>query len=121
MGMILLEMAGWLLMSKTNFDKLLIKPDQLLQMIKEEEDFLLIDVREETEFQKGTIPGAVLIPLGELETTDKLVGTDLNTLIVVMCRSGARSARAQQYLFGIGFKNVYNLKGGILAWDSTCQ
>jgi adenylyltransferase/sulfurtransferase len=75
----------------------------------------LVDVREPHEFQICRIPGSTLIPLGELP---KRVN-ELNTAdeILVHCKSGARSAKAADFLRQSGFKRVLNVKGGILAWS----
>ena len=77
------------------------------------EDFQLIDVREDFEYEMSNL-GGVSIPLGgiliEAEKIDK------NKPVVVMCRSGKRSAAAIMQLEAQGYTNLYNLKGGILAW-----
>ncbi len=79
------------------------------------DDFLLLDVREPHEHALARIPGAHLIPLGELPSRlGELAGA---TDIVVHCRSGARSARAAKLLKQAGFPRVRNLAGGILAWS----
>tara|TARA_Y100000588_G_C13625370_1_gene657199 strand:+ start:250 stop:567 length:318 start_codon:yes stop_codon:yes gene_type:complete len=77
-------------------------------------DFQLIDVREQHEAEIAEI-GAKLIPLGTVpENVDKFAK---DKQVVVHCRSGARSGNAIQWLeANHGFENLYNLKGGILAW-----
>ncbi|KYG75209.1 MULTISPECIES: rhodanese-like domain-containing protein [Roseivirga] len=77
-------------------------------------DFQLIDVREQHEAEIAEI-GAELIPLGTVpENVDKFAK---DKQVVVHCRSGARSGNAIQWLeANHGFENLYNLKGGILAW-----
>ena len=79
------------------------------------DNFVLIDVREPHEYQICSIPGAKLIPLGELPK--RLNELDPNAEIVVHCKSGVRSQRAVDFLKQAGFKNVRNMKGGILAWS----
>jgi len=75
----------------------------------------LIDVREPFEYEIARIDGAKLIPLGEIaERTDEL---QREQPIVVHCHSGKRSAQAVQLLQQRGFRNVYNLEGGIDAWS----
>jgi rhodanese-related sulfurtransferase/rubrerythrin len=77
-------------------------------------EFLLLDVRQPEEYEVGHIPGAMLIPLGELEIRkDEL---DPNRKIITYCRSGRRSMAAAIALCGLGFESVYHLDGGILAW-----
>jgi sulfur-carrier protein adenylyltransferase/sulfurtransferase len=74
----------------------------------------LIDVREPHEWEIVHLPGAKLIPRGELPNhLNELNQTDE---ILVYCRSGARSAQAVQFLRQMGFKRARNVKGGVLAW-----
>ena len=75
---------------------------------------LLIDVREPFEAEIARIPGARLIPLGELK--NRMGEIDRHADIVVHCRSGQRSAKAVRWLEEEGFQRVRNLRGGILAW-----
>jgi len=80
------------------------------------EEFDLIDVREPYEFEIADIGGQKL-PLSELsDRISELEGKEKSKL-VVMCRSGGRSAKVVNYLESMGFEEVYNLKGGILAWS----
>ncbi len=98
-----------------------ISAKELKAKIDHKDNFVLVDVREPHEYQIAKIPGARLIPLGEISQR----ANELDTAddIVVHCRSGARSAKAIQALQKMGFKRLQNLKGGILAWsdevDST--
>ena len=75
---------------------------------------VIIDVREPTEFRICRIPGAVLIPLGELPA--RVGELDPQAEVVLQCKSGVRSANAAAFLRGRGFANARNLTGGILAW-----
>ncbi|MEA1905343.1 MAG: rhodanese-like domain-containing protein [Euryarchaeota archaeon] len=77
--------------------------------------FQLLDVRQPREYESGHIPGAKLIPLGELEYRYGELGKDQG--IISYCRSGHRSMAASILLCGHGFENVYNLDGGIRTWD----
>src|SRR5665213_1105382 len=76
-------------------------------------DAILLDVREENEWEAGHAPMASLIPLAELP--DHLDELPRDNLIVCTCRSGGRSLRAATYLQQNGF-DVVNLTGGMLAW-----
>ncbi|MDG1296883.1 MAG: rhodanese-like domain-containing protein [Saprospiraceae bacterium] len=80
------------------------------------EDFVLIDVREKYEYEEFNI-GGKLIPLGEimgaLEDLEEFKGKE----IIIHCRSGKRSAMAQQLMLQAGFSDVKNLAGGVLAWQ----
>jgi len=74
----------------------------------------ILDVREPNEYQINKIAGSTLIPLGELPRRYQELPRDRE--IISQCKSGARSARAQDFLKTVGFTNVKNLKGGILEW-----
>jgi rhodanese-related sulfurtransferase len=91
-----------------------ISVQELKEKIDKGEDFQLIDVREDFEYQVSNL-GGELIPLGGiLIETDKIAK---DKEVVVMCRSGKRSAAAVMQLEAQGFTNVCNLYGGILAWQ----
>lgn len=78
-------------------------------------DFQLVDVREPYEFVIANL-GGELIPLSSVAGASSRIARDKQ--VVVLCRSGIRSARAIRELEGLfGFENLYNLKGGILAWS----
>ncbi|MDQ3046606.1 MAG: rhodanese-like domain-containing protein [Bacteroidota bacterium] len=79
----------------------------------EKADFQLIDVREEHELEICEI-GGEHIPMGDV--MDNLPKISKTKQVVIHCRSGARSGAVCQSLEGQGFTNVYNLKGGIIAW-----
>jgi rhodanese-related sulfurtransferase len=90
-----------------------ISVQELKEKKDKAEDFQLIDVREDFEYEMSNL-GGESIPLGgiliEAEKIDK------EKPVVVMCRSGKRSAAAIMQLEQKGYTNLYNLKGGILAW-----
>jgi adenylyltransferase/sulfurtransferase len=84
------------------------------QMIESQYDYQLIDVRESYEFEIVNL-GGELIPLNTIENSLEKVRSDKR--VIVLCRSGVRSVRAIETLEKkYGFSNLYNLKGGILAW-----
>jgi rhodanese-related sulfurtransferase len=86
---------------------------ELKEKIDNKEDFQLIDVREDFEYEMSNL-GGVLIPLaGIMIEADKIAR---DKPVIVQCRSGKRSAVAIMQLEQKGFDNLYNLKGGILAW-----
>ena len=87
---------------------------ELKRKMDAKEDFYLLDVREPNEFKIGRIPGSTLIPLGEVPQRYQEIPKDKE--IVVHCKMGGRSAKAAAFLRQQGFKNVKNLKGGILDW-----
>lgn len=79
-----------------------------------QEGALLVDVREPAEYAEIHAEGALLVPLSEFEARYSELPKDRD--LVMICRSGARSARAGQYLLEHGYKDVVNLAGGTLAW-----
>ncbi len=82
-----------------------------------EEAYLLVDVREPKEYGKGHIPGAVLLPLKEVEAG--ITSFDLDKDLVFYCRSGRRSRIAANLVadMGLPVKDIFNLAGGILSWQ----
>ncbi len=87
----------------------------LKERLANNENLNIIDVREEWEHTEDNI-GAKLLPLGELPQHLQEIEHLKNEEVIVHCRSGARSAKAQKYLISQGFQNVINLAGGILAF-----
>jgi len=87
---------------------------ELKEMMDNKEDFQLIDVREENEYNFANLNGE-LMPLGNIMDYEDDIAKDKK--VIVHCRSGARSANAiLQLEQAFGFDNLYNLKGGILAY-----
>ena len=74
------------------------------------------DTREQDEFDKGHIPGAILIPYTEIENKAEAMLTDKDKLILVYCRSGRRSKIAAESLVKLGYTNVKEF-GGIIDWS----
>jgi len=92
-----------------------ITVQELKQKLDNKEDFVFIDVRESHEFEEFNI-GAKLIPLGQFAAQISDLEEHKSKEIILHCRSGARSGRAQQFMLANGFENVLNLTGGVLAW-----
>jgi len=97
-----------------------ISVHQLKKMIDDHEDFVLIDVREEYEWDICKIKGAKLISLSEIMNgnIDILENIEKDKNIILHCHTGARSAEALNILRNKGFKNLKNLVGGIDAWSN---
>lgn len=79
-------------------------------------DFLLVDVREPAEYEIVRIPGAVLIPKGEIMSGEALASLPQDRQIVLHCKSGVRSAEALAALKDAGFRDAVHVQGGVLAW-----
>ncbi len=94
-----------------------VTPDEVRSVLDRDEkgEYLLLDVRQPEEYEASHIPGAMLIPLGELEARHGEL--DRSKKIITYCRSGHRSMAAAVVLCGLGFKNLYSLDGGILNWS----
>ena len=94
-----------------------VTPPELKAMRDSGKKFRLIDVREQDEWNFVHLPDAELIPLSQFQTLapQKLDSADT---FVLYCHHGMRSAKAQGFLFGLGYRNVLNLTGGIDAWST---
>lgn len=94
-----------------------ITVEELKARMDRGEKINLIDVREPHEYEEANL-GGKLVPLGKIQTMQI---DDLEDLkdeeVIVHCRSGKRSAMACQVLDTMGFKDTYNVEGGILAWQ----
>jgi len=95
-----------------------ITPNELKDMLESGDQLNLVDVRESDEVAEGMIPGAVHIPLGDVEA--RMDELDKSKQYIVICRSGGRSGRATEFLDGSGY-NVVNMTGGMLAWEGVTE
>jgi len=89
-------------------------PELASWMENENHQLRIIDVREMPEIAQGTMPKAEPLPLATLPA--RLSDFESDEKLVIICRSGARSAQACLFLQQQGFNNVYNLRGGMIAW-----
>lgn len=87
---------------------------QAAEALRAKQALQIVDVREPGEWREGHIAGAIHIPLGQLGT--RQAELDPQRPIVMVCRSGNRSAHATQALLHAGYADVTNLTGGMLAW-----
>lgn len=95
-----------------------ITVQELKQKIENKEDFQLIDVREPFEYEMSNLDGEN-IPLAGIVIEASKVSKDKP--VIMQCRSGARSAAAVMQLEQLGYTNLYNLKGGIIAWAAEYE
>ncbi len=93
-----------------------VEPLTLWQALKRSVAPLVVDVREPREYERGHIPGAILLPLPELLRNGASLPRDRD--IVLVCRSGRRSMRAAYHLRQQGFPRVSILRGGMLQWEA---
>ncbi len=80
-------------------------------------EYCLLDVRQPAEYEEGHLPGALLIPLSDLQGSLGQIGQEKT--VIVYCRSGNRSLSATNLLRAAGFRNVFNMDGGILSYDGA--
>lgn len=92
-----------------------ITGEEAKEIMDTESDYVILDVREQDEYDEGHIEGAVLIPHGEISEKAEEIIPDKNTLILVYCRSGRRSKIASEELVKLGYTNIKEF-GGIIDW-----
>ena len=88
---------------------------QAKAIMDSESGYIILDVREQDEYDEGHIPGAILIPYGEIADRAEKELPDKDQLILVYCRSGRRSKIAAEELVKLGYTNVKEF-GGIIDW-----
>ena len=92
-----------------------ISQEEAKEMMDSQE-VIILDVREQDEYDSGHIPGAVLLPVGTIdEETAAEVIPEKDSMVLVYCRSGNRSKTASETLVGLGYTNIYEF-GGINTW-----
>lgn len=92
-----------------------ITPEEAKKIMDSGEEHIILDTREQDEFDEGHIPGAILIPYTEIESKAEEMLPDKDKLILVYCRSGRRSKIAAESLSKLGYTNVKEF-GGIIDW-----
>ena len=92
-----------------------IKVDQVEELIAQ--GYIVIDVRTAEEFSEGHIQDAILINIYDSNFKTKIGELDKNGKYLMFCRSGSRSGKAVLQMTQMGFKDVLNIAGGIIAWQ----
>ncbi len=95
-----------------------VGPMEAIRLLNQQ-NALFIDTRTEGEYKEGHIVDALHIPLGDLERRADELNKFKERPLIAYCRSGHRSASAGGKLKKLGFETVYNLGGGIMAWQSA--
>jgi rhodanese-related sulfurtransferase len=90
--------------------------DEVKKRIDRGDKFLLVDVREESEFAKDHLPGAIHMGKGVIERDIEARVPDLNSEMILYCGGGFRSALAADNLQKMGYTNVISMDGGIRGW-----
>lgn len=93
----------------------LITAEQAKEIMDQNQECVILDVRDKNEYNDGHIAGAILIPYTEIQNKAEKILPDKDQLILVYCRSGRRSAIAAESLAAMGYTNVKDF-GGILDW-----
>ncbi len=96
----------------------LVSPDEFAKL-SSEGNAVVLDVRSDREVAAGIIEGAVQLNFQDPQFTQKLQELDKSKVYLVYCASGGRSSRTQKAMFEMGFKEVYDLNGGIRAWSGA--
>ena len=92
-----------------------ITAEEAKKIVDSGEEYIILDTREQDEYDEGHIPGAILIPYTEIENKAIELMPDKDKLILVYCRSGRRSKIAAESLAKLGYTNVKEF-GGIIDW-----
>ena len=95
-----------------------VSPTESTQMINHD-DALILDVRESNEYSEGHIINSLHIPLSGLKKRINDLDKHKTKKVIVACRSGHRSSQACATLKKEGFEHVFNLRGGVMVWESA--
>ena len=94
--------------------------DEAKALMKETEGYILLDVRTKEEYESGYIPGAINIPLSDINENVVSSLPDKSQMILVYCRSGNRSKQAAEKLVALGYTNIVEF-GGIIDWTGEIE
>lgn len=99
-------------------DILLIDVETVKKALDEKDNLIILDVRTQAEYERGRIPSSINIPLDEIDSKVDTLTSDKNESLYVYCLSGSRSMLAAEQLMKLGYKNIFNITNGLLAWKS---
>jgi len=114
------------MVDKVSIEQSAITADEVHQMLSENPELVIIDIREPGEYSPGAIPGSINIPRGLLEfkiadakfwKSKAKVSPNKEDEIVIICRKGHRSILAAKTLYLMGYKHVKYVKGGFKSWE----
>ena len=97
-----------------------ISMDEAVKMMRDEKDYIILDVRRPDEYAEGHIPGAINVPNEEIGTVEIAELPNKSQLILVYCRSGRRSKEASEKLVKLGYTNIVEF-GGILDFKGEIE
>ena len=105
---------------KTTMNEL--SPSEWAEQFSQTSESVILDVRTEEEFESGYIKGALNLDIrGGAAFVSSIEDLDKSKAYFLYCRSGARSGQACQLMEQMGFESVYNLEGGVLAWQGDLE
>ena len=96
-----------------------VNPTEFKKKMEMYDDIVLVDVRTPEEIKENAIAGHLALNIMDPGFTMRIDELDREKSYFVYCRSGQRSGQACRYMLSQGFKKLYNLEGGIIAWDAT--
>ena len=97
-----------------------ISADEAMEIMETEEDYIILDVRTQEEYDERHIPGAILIPNETIGSEEIRELPNKEQMILVYCRSGNRSKQASKKLTELGYTNIYEF-GGINDWPGDVE
>ncbi len=118
LSFIILFMGCAVAMADTDKKSELISPKEASTKYTEKKAVIL-DVREDSEWNEQHIPGAIHIPLGQLSERLPELKQYQDSTVITQCKRGGRSAKAVDVLKLAGFSKVYSMDGGIMAWEKA--
>jgi rhodanese-related sulfurtransferase len=96
-----------------------ITPADVFRLYQESGGVKIVDVRERDEFAEVSSPLAENYPLSAFDAGSFAKESDTKTQLFILCRSGKRSLKAAELLESAGFESVYNIAGGMIAWETS--
>jgi rhodanese-related sulfurtransferase len=96
-----------------------LDPQAFKKGFESEEGAVIIDVRTPAELAEGQIDGHIMINVMDPTFPQKIAALDKTKPYYIYCRSGNRSGQVCNYMSGQGFEKLYNLSGGIMAWNHS--
>ena len=118
LSLMLLSSCGTPGGSKGNYRQ--ISMDEAVKIMKDEKNYIILDVRRPDEYAEGHIPGAINVPNEEIGTAEISELPDKAQMILVYCRSGRRSKEASEKLVKLGYTNIVEF-GGILDYKGEIE
>ena len=93
-----------------------VSAEEVKNNIDKKSRFFLLDVRTEAEYARGHIPGSINIPLDDITNSVEQFLIDKSIPVYVYCLSGSRSQMAAAEMADLGYKTIFSIKSGLLAW-----